>query len=99
MGPVVTVLAERTLDLVLPAPPTVLTVTIPTPESGEAVRRAMRFASERGASLLGVVENMAGGEFAGTAGDDLAREFAVPLLGRIPWHPSLESWDRLALRV
>jgi len=92
---------QRFQDLtdVLPAPPAVLTVTIPTRESADAVRRAMRFAVQRGAPLLGVVENMAGGAFSGTAGDDLAREFDVPLLARIPWHPTADTWDAIALKV
>jgi ATP-binding protein involved in chromosome partitioning len=95
---------QRFQELVelLPAPPAAVTVTIPTPESGDAVRRAMRSAVERGSPLLGVVENMVGGgegHFSGTAGDDLAREFGVPLLARIPWHPTPEIWDRLAATV
>src|SRR5881628_539943 len=49
----------------LPAPPAVLAVTIPTAESRDAVRRAMRGALERGTKLLGVVENMVGGGFSG----------------------------------
>lgn len=80
----------------LPDPPAVLTVTIPTAESRDAVRRALRTACERGSQLLGVVENMAGGPFAGDAGDALAREFDVPLLARMPLHPGPEIWDRLA---
>jgi len=83
----------------LPAPPPVLTVTIPTPESRDAVRRAMRAGRDRGAPLLGVVENMADGQFAGTAGADLAAEFAIPLLARIPWHPAPDIWDQLAQRL
>lgn len=92
---------QRFLELrdLLPAPPQVLTVTIPTPESRDAVRRAMRAAVERGAPLLGVVENMAGGQFGGSAGDDLASEFRVPLLARIPWHPAPDAWRRLAERL
>ena len=92
---------QRFLELteLLPAPPSVVAVTIPTPESRDAVRRAMRGAVERGARLLGVVENMVGGGFSGTAGDDLAAEFAIPVLERVPWHPSAEVWDAIALRV
>ena len=92
---------ERFAELadLLPAPPAVLTVTIPTPESGDAVRRAMRFAADRGSTLVGIVENMTGGAFAGTAGDDLAAEFGVPVLARIPWHPTPDTWDRLAARA
>src|SRR6266702_283893 len=60
--------------------PAVLTVTIPTPESRDAVRRAMRAAVEHGSELLGIVENMVGGELEGSAGDDLAAEFAAPVV-------------------
>lgn len=92
---------QRFLELcdMLPAPPAVLTVTIPTPESRDAVRRAMRAAAERGSPLVGIVENMVGGEFRGTAGDDLATEFSVPLLARIPWHPTPDTWAGLAGRL
>jgi len=92
---------QRYLELcdILGAPPAVLTVTIPTAESGDAVRRAMRAAAERGSQLLGVVENMTGQGFAGSAGDDLAREFAVPVLARIPWHPAPDTWNALGARL
>jgi len=86
---------QELVDL-LPAPPAVLTVTIPTAESRDAVRRAMQFARERGAELLGVVENMVDGPFAGDAGEALAREFGVPLLARIPWHPTADVWEGVA---
>jgi len=74
----------------------VLTVTIPTAESGDAVRRALRAALERGARPLGIVENMVGGAFVGVAGDTLAREFGTPLLARVPWHPTPDVWHQLA---
>ena len=92
---------ERFQELMelLPTAPSVLTVTIPTPESRDAVRRALRAALERGATLLGVVENMAGGPFAGTAADDLAAEFGIPVLARIPWHPTPDIWTALARRL
>ncbi|MGH7699831.1 MAG: P-loop NTPase [Gemmatimonadales bacterium] len=80
----------------LPEPPAVLTVTIPTPESRDAVRRALRSACERGSQLLGVVENMAAGPFAGDAGDALSREFDIPLLARVPFDPETGVWDALA---
>src|SRR5712692_366480 len=44
----------------LEAPLDVLTVTIPTAEARDAVRRAMRAARERGGRPLGIVENMTG---------------------------------------
>ncbi len=83
----------------LPEPPPVIAVTIPTQQSEDAVRRALRAARDRGAPCLGVIENMAGGPFAGDAGDTLAREFGIPLLARIPWHPAPEVWDALIARV
>jgi len=89
---------QELVDL-LPAPPAVLTVTIPTAESRDAVRRAMQFAQERGAELLGVVENMVDGPFTGDAGEALAREFAIPLVARVPFYPDLRVWDGLAQRM
>jgi ATP-binding protein involved in chromosome partitioning len=92
---------QRYLELcdLLGNPPAVLTVTIPTPESRDAVRRAMRAAVERGSELLGLVENMVGREFAGTAGEELAIEFSVPVLARIPWHPTPDTWSTLGARL
>jgi ATP-binding protein involved in chromosome partitioning len=92
---------QRFLELcdLLVAPPAVLTVTIPTPESREAVGRAMRAAVERGSRLLGIIENMVGGPFEGTAADDLASEFGAPVLARIPWHPTPDTWHLLATRL
>jgi ATP-binding protein involved in chromosome partitioning len=92
---------QRYVELcdILGAPPAVLTVTIPTAESRDAVRRAMRAAVERGSPLLGIVENMVGRDFAGTAGDDLASEFAVPVLARVPWHPTPDTWNALGARL
>ena len=92
---------QRYLELcdLLGAPPAVLTVTIPTPESRDAVRRAMRAAVDRGSELLGIVENMVGGELKGSAADDLSREFDVAVIARMPWHPSPGDWSLLASRV
>jgi len=92
---------QRYIELcdILGNPPAVLTVTIPTPESRDAVRRAMRAAADHGSDLLGIVENMVGGELKGTAGDDLAAEFAIPVVARIPWHPTADIWDQLGARM
>jgi ATP-binding protein involved in chromosome partitioning len=92
---------QRYLELcdLLGGPPAVLTVTIPTPESRDAVRRAMRAAVDRGSEVLGIVENMVGGELKGSAGDDLAAEFAIPVVARIPWHPTPDTWNRLASQL
>src|SRR5438093_3703211 len=92
---------QRYIELcdILGNPPPVLTVTMPTPESRDAVRRAMRAAVDRGSELLGIVENMVGGELKGSAAGDLALEFRTPVLARIPWHPSPDVWSELASRL
>jgi len=89
---------QRYVELcdILGTPPAVLTVTIPTPESRDAVRRAMRAAVDRGSALLGIVENMVGGELKGSAADELAQEFGTPVIGRVPFHPSVTIWDQMA---
>jgi ATP-binding protein involved in chromosome partitioning len=87
------------LASLLSTPPAVLTVTIPTPESGDAVRRALRAAIERGAAAIGIVENMVGAQFAGNAADALAAEFGIPVLARIPFHPQDAVWSGLAARL
>lgn len=88
---------QRYLELcdILGTPPAVLTVTIPTAESRDAVRRAMRAAVDRGSALVGIVENMVGQVFAGTAAEDLSREFDVPVIARIPFHSSAAVWDAM----
>ncbi|PYP44548.1 MAG: hypothetical protein DMD50_13955 [Gemmatimonadetes bacterium] len=87
------------LTELLAAPPAVLAVTIPTPESRDAVRRALRAAVERKATLLGVVENMVGGPFAGSAADELAAEFGTPVLARVPFHPGDDVWENVASKL
>jgi len=92
---------QRCLELCdfMPEPPEVLTVTIPTPESGDAVRRALHAAIDRGARPIGIVENMTGPQFPGDAGAELSREFAIPLVARLPFHPSPEAWATLAAQI
>ncbi len=92
---------QRYIELcdILGNAPAVLTVTIPTPESRDAVRRAMRAAVDHGSVLLGIVENMVGGELTGTAADELAAEFATPVVARIPWHPTADTWNKLAAQL
>lgn len=87
------------LTELLHTPPAVLAVTIPTPESHDAVRRALRDAIERQPAVLGLVENMVGGPFAGSAADELATEFGIPVLARIPWYPRPDTWAALATRI
>jgi len=72
-----------------------LAVTIPTEEARRSVARALRAARDAGIRLLGVIENMAGyrcGDcgrigplFPGSAGAELAADFGIPLVARIPF--------------
>ena len=92
--------ADRLEDLsaLVPELAGALVVTIPSEESRRSVERSMHVAAEAGVPLLGVIENMSGYQcpgceavrplFAGDAGEALAREFGVPLLGRIPFAPA-----------
>jgi ATP-binding protein involved in chromosome partitioning len=76
-------------------PLSAIVVTIPSAESHRSVARTMQAALEVGIRLLGVVENMSGYHcaecadqrtlFPGDAGSQLAREFGVPLLARLPF--------------
>jgi ATP-binding protein involved in chromosome partitioning len=78
-------------------------VTIPSEEATRSVRRAIRSAADNGIRVLGVVENMSGyrcaecGDtqalFEGGGGEQLAREFGVPLLGRVPFDPAPLAQD------
>lgn len=72
-------------------------VTVPSGAAASSVRRSMRRARDRDVGILGVVENMAGYAcpecggrgplYPGDAGRELADEFGVPLLGRVPFDP------------
>src|SRR5437899_2151996 len=77
----------------------VVAVTMPPPDAEQAVRRALRAARDRGAPCLGVIENMTGGPFSGDAGDALAREFGIPVLARVPFHPTDDVWDAIVPKV
>jgi len=76
-------------------------VTIPTGVAQLVVGRAMTLARERGARLVGVVENMAGYVcptcgavgplFEGTGGEAMAVQHGVPFLGRVPSDPRLAA--------
>jgi ATP-binding protein involved in chromosome partitioning len=85
----------------LPRPPGVVVVTIPSEASYRSVRRAVAAAREASLPVHGVVENMAGYRcagcsvegplFEGDAGGRLAREAGAPLLARIPFDPRVQA--------
>src|SRR5262245_14803422 len=95
--------AERlpTLLDLLPGLTGAIVVTIPSAVSHLVVRRAMTLARERGARLLGLVENMAGYVcptcgalgplFDGPGGELTAAQHGVPFLGRVPFDSRLAA--------
>ena len=88
------------LDL-LPGLTGAVVVTIPSGVSHLVVRRAMTLAHERGARLLGLIENMAGYVcptcgtvgplFDGPGGEVTAAQHGLPFLGRVPFDPRLAA--------
>ncbi len=85
----------------------VLAVTIPSDEARRSVARSLRAAQDSAMPVLGVVENMSGYHcpgcadvqplFDGSAGQSLADEFGIPLLGRLPFRPRGEGPGQEAL--
>jgi ATP-binding protein involved in chromosome partitioning len=85
----------------LPRPPGVVVVTIPSEASFRSVRRSLEAAREAGLPIHGVIENMAGYRcagcagagplFRGDAGERLAREAGAPLLARVPFDPRAQD--------
>ncbi len=67
-----------------------LIVTIPSEVSQLVVRRSLTAAGQGSARLLGLVENMAG-LFPGPDAEAMAREAAVPFLGRVPFDRELAA--------
>jgi ATP-binding protein involved in chromosome partitioning len=98
--------ADKLSDLaeLIPQLTGAIAVTIPSDESHAAVRRSMQAARQQGVPLLGVIENMSGYEcdgcahtrplFSGDAGAELAREFDVPLLARVPFRSATAGAPR-----
>jgi ATP-binding protein involved in chromosome partitioning len=88
------------LDL-LPGLTGAVVITIPSGVSHLVVRRAMTLARERGARLLGLVENMAGYAcpacgtvgplFEGPGGEATSAQHGLPFLGRVPFDPRLAA--------
>jgi ATP-binding protein involved in chromosome partitioning len=88
------------LDL-LPGLTGAVVVTIPSGVSHLVVRRAMTLARERGARLLGLIENMAGYVcptcgalgplFDGPGGETTAAQHGLPFLGQVPFDPRLAA--------
>ncbi|MGH2545029.1 MAG: P-loop NTPase, partial [Ardenticatenaceae bacterium] len=91
----------ETLARLVPQLSGALVVTIPSQVAHLVVRRAISSARQAGATILGLVENMAGlvgadGEsqselFPGAEGERFAAEVGVPYLGRVPFDPRLAA--------
>ena len=90
---------DRLADLaaLVPGLAGAIAVTIPSEESRRSVERSLQAARDAKIPLLGIIENMSGYRcevcgrsgplFEGNAGDELARAFGVPLMGRVPFVP------------
>lgn len=95
--------AAKDLMTLVPSVAVGFAVTIPTEESRRSVARAIRVARDAGMPLGGIIENMSSylGEdsdeprplFEGVAGEALAEEFDIPLLGRLPLRPERAPRD------
>src|SRR5262249_60709684 len=95
--------AERlpTLLDLLPGLTGAVVVTIPSGVSHLVVRRALTLARDRGARLLGLIENMAGYVcptcgtvgplFEGPDAAAMAAQHGLPFLGRVPFDPRLAA--------
>ncbi|HXR44365.1 MAG TPA: P-loop NTPase, partial [Pseudolysinimonas sp.] len=62
----------------------VIVVTTPQPAAAEVAERSGLVARQTGQTVIGVVENMAGGMFGAGGGDAVARRLDVPLLASVP---------------
>ena len=62
----------------------VLVVTTPQTAAADVAERSGLLARQVGQTVIGVVENMAGGVFGTGGGEEVARRLEVPLLARIP---------------
>jgi ATP-binding protein involved in chromosome partitioning len=79
-----------TVASLLPALAGTVIVTIPSDVSHLIVRKSITVATQAGAPVLGLVENMAG-LFAGPAGAALAAESGIPFLGSVPFDRALAA--------
>ena len=73
-----------TLASLVPRLSGIIIVTIPSDVSQLVVRKSITVASQTGAPILGLIENMAG-LFPGPDAEVLARDGGIPFLGRVPF--------------
>lgn len=79
-----------TVASIVPALSGTIVVTIPSDVSHLVVRKSITVATQAGAPVLGLVDNMAG-LFPGPSGAELAREAGIPFLGAVPFDPALAA--------
>ncbi len=77
----------------------VVVVTTPQPAAAEVAERSAIVARQTGQTVLGVVENMAGGLFGEGGGVDAAARLEVPLLASIPLSLALREGGDAGLPV
>ncbi len=69
----------------------VIVVTTPQSAAADVAERSGLLARQTGQTVVGVVENMAGGVFGAGGGDEVARRLGVPMLARVPLAPSVAA--------
>ena len=79
----------------------VIIVTIPSEVSKDVVKKAVTFARQVGAPIIGIIENMSGftcpscseiiNIFGVGGGEEIANEMTVPFLGKIPIDPHISE--------
>jgi ATP-binding protein involved in chromosome partitioning len=79
----------------------VIIVTIPSEVSKDVVKKAVTFARQVGAPIVGIIENMSGftcpscneiiNIFGVGGGEEIANEMKVPFLGKIPIDPQISE--------
>jgi len=79
-----------TLASLVPGLAGTVVVTIPSDVSHLVVKKSITVAGQTKAPILGLVENMSG-LFSGPDAAGLAREFAIPFLGSVPFDRALAA--------
>ncbi len=69
----------------------VIVVTTPQAAAADVAERSGLLARQVGQTVVGVVENMAGGVFGTGGGDEVARRLDVPVLARVPLAASVAA--------
>ncbi|MBI5051257.1 P-loop NTPase [Candidatus Micrarchaeota archaeon] len=76
-------------------PTGLVVVTTSEPMAMLDAKRSLKFAGLMKIPVLGIVENMSGDIFGEGGGEELAKEFTVPILGSIPLDKKIQEYVRV----